>query len=56
MRYAQIRLPDKEFIKVKKAALDAGMTLEEFMKSAIFEKMFADVIKQEECSTTNPQS
>jgi hypothetical protein len=39
MRYAQLRLSDKEFITVKKAALDAGISLEEFLKSAMAEKL-----------------
>jgi hypothetical protein len=60
MRYAQVRLPEEEFIQVKKAALDAGMSLDEFMQSAIFEKMFADALKkaseeqQEEVPNPNP--
>jgi len=50
MRYAQLRLTDEEFITVKKAALDAKMSLDDFLKSAIFEKMFLDLLTAEEHS------
>ena len=45
MRYAQVRLTDEQFIEVKKAALDAKMTLEQFIESSLFEKLFADAVK-----------
>jgi hypothetical protein len=40
MRYAQVKFTDnKEFILIKKAALDTGVSLETFIKEAIFEKL-----------------
>lgn len=47
MRYMQIRLTEEEFILVKKAALDAKVSLEAFLKAAVFEKMFLDIVKKE---------
>ncbi len=41
MRYAQLRLTETEFIEVKKAALDAHISLEEFLKTAVFTQIKA---------------
>jgi len=47
MRYAQTQFTEEEFIMVKKAALDAKLSLGNFLKSAVFEKMFLDIMKKE---------
>ena len=56
MRYAQIRLSDKDFITAKKAALDANMSFEDFLKSAMFEKLFSDVVKKVNEEKDSPSS
>lgn len=37
-KYMQLRVSKEEFIQIKKAALDAGLTTEEFLKRAALEK------------------
>ena len=51
MRYAQIRLTETELNEFKKAAIDAKLTLEAFIKTAVFEKIISDTTKPEEFSS-----
>jgi hypothetical protein len=41
----QLRLSEEEFIMVKKATLNAKLTLENFLKAAVFEKLLSDIAK-----------
>lgn len=35
----QVRLPESEFKEIKKAAIDAGMTLDQFLRTAALREM-----------------
>jgi hypothetical protein len=48
MRYAQVRLTERQFIIIKKAALDAKMTLEHFIKASVFERLLKDSLTRKE--------
>lgn len=53
MRYMQLRVKENEFIKIKKAALDAGMSTEKFLKLAALEKSISDTaLTLEELTST----
>jgi predicted DNA binding CopG/RHH family protein len=54
MRYAQIRLTEEEFIEVKKTILNEGVSLENFIKEAIKEKILS--IKALSTATKNISS
>lgn len=58
MRYMQIKYSDEEeFIKVKKAALDARLSLEDFIKTAVQEKLNSIYTEESipQSSTTNKE-
>jgi hypothetical protein len=41
----QFSLTDQQFITVKKAALDSGVSLRDFLRTAVFEKIVSDATK-----------
>ncbi len=45
MRYMQARVTDKQHLEIKKHVLDLGISLETFIKQAVFEKMISDIAK-----------
>ena len=45
MRYIQTDLNEEDFIVVKKAALDAKISLKDYVKEAIFDKLFLDAVE-----------
>ena len=54
MRYMQIRyVNEEEFIEIKKAALDAKLSLEDFVKAAINEKLISDAVKTQPVEDTS---
>ena len=46
MRYAQLRLTEQEFIEIKKAALDAKLPLEDFLKTVVLKNVRSIIIAE----------
>jgi hypothetical protein len=44
LKHLQLRLPEAEFKEVKKAAIDASMTMDQFLRTAAFKEMGYDVL------------
>ena len=40
-------LTEEEFDSISHAAINTHMTIKDFIKSAVFEKMFLDIVKKE---------
>ncbi len=52
MRYMQLRVTEKEFVQIKKAALDANKRTEDFLKLAVFHYIAQIKIKEISSSIT----
>jgi len=44
LKHLQLRLPEAEFREVKKAAIDSGMTMDQFLRTAAFKEMGYNVL------------